>query len=150
MNFQIERADPKDFAILTEIAKLSKASLGYSSEVIRIWESELSVSSEMIANFISFVAKDQSQIVGFWCREAVNGLSDGRLFILPNYQRKGCGRLLWNAVLKECKRRELTDLAWEADYQVLPFYLKMGAKLIGEKKSDYFPELMIPIIGISI
>lgn len=148
--WSVEKANPDDFNILSEIARRSKASLGYDEKTIQAWESELAVTREMISNYISFVAKSENRIVGFWCRQAVNGLSDGRLFVLPEEQKKGCGRLLWNAVMLECKNRGLVFLSWETDYKVLPFYLKLGATVVGEKTSDFVPGLKLPIVGVSL
>lgn len=148
--YRIEKADPNDHEILSQIAILSKASLGYSESIIAAWNSELIVSREMILSFISFVVKKGAKIVGFWCREPVETLSDGRFFVLPEEQGKGCGTLLWNAVIEESRKRGLKKLIWEADYKVLPFYLKMGAQLLGEKDSVVVPGLKLPIIGVEI
>ena len=148
--FIIEKANSEDFKLLTHIAKISKTSLGYTPEIIKVWETELAVSPEMIKNYISFVAKKNMKIVGFWCREPANGLSDGRLFVLPEEQRKGCGSQLWEAVISECKKRGLKYLEWETDFKVLPFYLKMGATHIRNKPSEYIPGLLLPIVGVKL
>jgi GNAT superfamily N-acetyltransferase len=150
ITYRVEKADPCDFELLSKIALVSKASLGYDEKLIHAWASELKVSKEMIASFISFVVKRGDQIVGFWCREAIETVSDGRLFILPQDQRKGCGTLLWEAVMEEAKRRGLKTMIWEADYKALPFYLKMGARVLGEKESTVVTGLKFPIVGITL
>jgi GNAT superfamily N-acetyltransferase len=149
-NFITEVANPIDASILTTIAFESKASLGYEDWIIEKWRSELVVTSEMVQKFISYVIKLDGKIIAFWCREPVEVLSDGRLFVLPAYQRRGCGRLLWQAVLSEGRKRGLKRLIWEADYKVLPFYLKMGATLLGEKNSTVVDGLKLPIIGVEL
>lgn len=150
MQYFVERARPDDYLLLSMIAKISKGSLGYSPEIIERWHSELMVTKEMIDRFISLVAKKNGNIVGFWCREPKETFSDGRFFVLPTEQKKGCGTLLWKAMMEECRLRGLKKLEFEADYKVLQFYLKMGGYVIGEKESDYFPGLKFPIIGVAI
>lgn len=150
VHYLVERAKPDDSLLLSAIAKISKSSLGYSPEIIELWYSELIVTQEMISSFISLVVKKKDEIVGFWCREPKETFSDGRFFVLPKEQRKGCGTLLWKAMMEECRLRGLRKLEFEADYKVLPFYLKMGAQVIGKKDSDYLPGLKLPIIRVTL
>ncbi len=146
MTYLIRRAKPEEAKVLTEIALRSKAYWGYSAELIQLWTPELEVTPEMIENGISFVAELDSVIKGFWCRPAVEELSDGRLFIEPSEISKGCGKALWNAVMKEAKHRGLRYLTWEGDPNAAGFYLKMGARQIGTVESKVVPGRMLPIL----
>ncbi len=146
MHYYLRKAKPEDAPLLTEIALRSKAYWGYAPELIDLWHPELEVTSEMIENTISFVVEEHGEIKGFWCRPAMEELSDGRLFISPESIGKGYGKILWHAVMTEAKKLNLRYLTWEGDPNALGFYLKMGAKQIGSIESKFLPGRMLPIL----
>lgn len=142
----IRKARPQEGQMLTQLAFRSKAYWGYDTKLLEVWRDELTVSEEMIRDFISYVAQSGDRVVGFWCREPKEEHSAGFLFIEPDWIGKGVGRLLWEAVMADAKQRGLRYLTWEADPNAEPFYLRMGAYRIGLKASDVVEGRKLPVM----
>lgn len=149
-NIKIERAEPGDCDELTKLAFRSKAHWGYDKKLLDAWRDELSVSESMISEFISYKAEKDGKIIGFWCREPKEELSEGRLFVDPDSIGTGVGKLLWTAVMNEARSLGLRFLTWEADPNAEAFYKKMGAIKIEEKESPVVPGRMLPIMRCNL
>ncbi|NQY41856.1 MAG: GNAT family N-acetyltransferase [Legionellales bacterium] len=146
MKYILRKAQPQDAKTLTEIAKISKQYWGYSTELIKAWEEELTVTENFIKDCIGFVIEENNSIKGFWCRSATEELADGFLFVEPRSIGLGYGRILWNAVMQEAKNLGLKYLTWESDPNATNFYKKMGAKQIGTKPSAIVKGRFLPIM----
>ena len=149
-SYLVKKSSPDEYLKLSEIALISKAYWGYSEDLIDLWKSELIVSSKMIENFISYTAFYNDEIVGFWLREPIEDISDGRFFIHPRHIKKGCGRLLWQAVMKEASRRKIKKFVFETDKFALGFYEKMGGRLVKYIDSSYIKGLKLPIVEVIV
>lgn len=138
---------------LTALAKRSKAHWGYSEKWIQAWEEELTITPEMIRDFVAYVAELDGEIKGFWCRsvsEDKDVPSRGLLFIEPDAIGTGCGQQLWEAVKAALIKKGVKSFVFEADPNAVSFYLKIGAKKIDEKDSTVIPGRKIPIMKFDL
>ena len=111
---RIRRARKDEAEIATQIAKLAKASWGYPDKWLEEWDPELTISGEYMEANEVFVVEGAGVIVGI----AALGRTSGEptlehLWILPDHQRKGIGRQLFEHAAKEAK-----NMGWEG-FQVI-------------------------------
>ncbi|MBB71146.1 MAG: GNAT family N-acetyltransferase [Legionellales bacterium] len=152
MTFTIRQAIPEDAEALTKLAKRSKAHWGYSADLIKAWEPDLTITPEFLVDAIAFVAEKNGKIAGFWARSCHNTdeVSQGYLFVESEFMGQGCATQLWQAVKCEAKNRGLTSFVIEADPNAAEFYLKIGGIKISEKESPVVPGRYIPIIKFTL
>lgn len=151
-NYIIRPATSLDADNLTKLAFLSKAHWGYSKEWLELWRDQLTVTSEMLAQSIAFVAEFDGKIVGFWLRLISDSEESpsGMLFIHPAHIRKGLGEKLWGAIKPAAISKGIKYLIIEADPNAELFYLKLGAQKITEKESTTIPGRVLPILRITL
>lgn len=154
IKYKIRPAKMEEAKELTALAKRSKAYWGYSEEWIETWEDQLTVTPEMIHDFVAYVAEYDGKIKGFWCRSVKeandSSPSRGLLFVEPEAIGTGCGRQLWEAVKSTLIKKGVKSFIFEADPNAVSFYIKMGAQKIGEKESPVIPGRKIPILKFDL
>ena len=152
VDFKIRYALPNESEQLTKLAFLSKSSWGYPKEMMEAWKEDLTITPEMIKNSISIVASINNQIIGFWCRPKIKSedISNGFLFIRPDYMGKGLAKNLWRSISSELISNGIESFTIEADPNAVPFYLKLGALQIAEKESKIIVGRKIPILRFQL
>jgi GNAT superfamily N-acetyltransferase len=133
---------------LTRLSFHSKAYWGYPESWLAAWADELTVTKDIINNWIAYVVELNQEIVGFWARAPIESetTSPGLCFIAPEHMGQGFGRLLGEAVKSEAVKRGIRFFTLEADPNAVPFYLKIGGKMIREQASLIIPGRMCPVI----
>lgn len=139
-------------AFLTHESFRAKASWGYPDSWLKLWADELTVTQEMIQEWITFVVEVGGVVVACWARSPVQSesASPGLLFVAPEHHGKGYGRLLSDAVIMEAKRRGIEFFTIEADPNAALFYIKIGGKQIGTQLSPVIPNRILPIIRFDL
>lgn len=152
INYTIRKARLNEAGLLTAIAMRSKAHWGYSDEWRQQWKEALTVTPEIIASSICFVAELDKNIKGFWCRsvEQTAAPSPGFLFVDPSAIGTGCGKQLWQAIKPALISRGIHSFTIEADPNAVSFYMKLGAKKIKEIDSKAIPDRKIPILRFNL
>ncbi|KAB8033706.1 GNAT family N-acetyltransferase [Fluviispira multicolorata] len=147
VDYKIRLAKEEDSDKLTELAFLSKKSWGYPLEWMDLWKKDLIINAEIINSSVTLIAELNNQIIGFWCRKKVQSeeVSDGYLFIHPDYMKLGIAKNLWQALLYELSESKISSFVIAADPNAVPFYLSLGGTQIGEKESDVISGRIIPI-----
>lgn len=148
MSVRIRPARIEEAELLTRISLQAKNSWGYPNTWLEAWSEEITITHEMINEWITFVVEVDGQVVAGWSRSPCESetTSPGVLFVSPEQMGKGYGRLLGEAVIKEAKLRGLKRLTIEADPNAVSFYEKIGGKVIGEQASLLIPNRILPII----
>lgn len=148
----VRLAKQEEIEFLTQESFRAKASWGYPDTWLKIWTDELTVTQEMISDWITFVIEVDGLVVGCWARSPIQSetTSPGVLFVAPEHHGKGYGRLLAEAVKNEAKRRGLKFFTLEADANAAPFYEKVGGKQIGTQPSLLIPGRVLPIIRFDL
>jgi len=137
MDLQIRRATPDEAEALTALAHTAKRHWGYPEEWIDHWRTDLTITSDFIADNEVFVATIDNEIAGCCALVLSEKLSElEHMWIDPKHMRKGIGRTLFEHA--KCRAEELgwNTLELSADPNAESFYERMGAKRIGEVPAD--------------
>ena len=135
---KIERAIPSDHMILTTITKRSKAYWGYSKEQIEAWDALLSVTPEYITKNETYKLVSGDQVIGYYSlvKTDTKTLKLDSLFILPEFIRKGFGKLLMNDLFERAALNNYTTIILYSDPNAESFYSKFGFVTIGQIKTS--------------
>jgi GNAT superfamily N-acetyltransferase len=130
---QIVRAQPQDAEALTEVAHAAKRHWGYPEPWIQSWRDILTMRPEFIAANVAYSAIEEGRAVGFYLLTTENdGLHLDHLWIAPPAMGRGIGRALFEHALEETRRLGHRTLKIEADPNAEGFYIRMGARRVGE------------------
>ena len=130
---QIVRAKPEDAVVLTEIAHAAKRHWGYPERWIESWRNILTMCPEFIAENVTYSAIEEGRPVGFYLLTTENdGIHLDHLWIAPHAMGRGIGRALFEHAIEETRRLGHRTLKIEADPNAEGFYVRMGARRVGE------------------
>jgi GNAT superfamily N-acetyltransferase len=148
----VRPARPEEADELTKLSFRSKAYWGYPNAWLTAWTQELTVTKNMVENWITYVVEVNLKIVGFWGRSPIESetTSPGLLFIAPEHMGQGYGRLLGDAIKKAALERGVRFFTVEADPNATSFYLKIGGKNIGDQPSLIIPGRICSVIRFDL
>ncbi len=128
-----------DVEAVSELGIRSKASWGYTDEEMSVFARELTISPSSVANYFDArVAMEGNALVGYYTlKKHQDGMVElEHLFVCPNRFREGIGRALLNEALLFAGKEGITSLTLIADPNSAGFYLKHGARHVGEHQSS--------------
>ncbi|WP_334057032.1 GNAT family N-acetyltransferase [Polaribacter sp. P097] len=134
----IVKATALDAQLLTSIAIESKSFWGYSSELLRSWKADLTVTKTMIENLHCFKVLNHEETVGFYIlnKPKNKNVELEFLFVKPNFIGKGFGnQLLQHAIFKSITLNVKT-ITLLADPNAEAFYKSKGFVVINQKESS--------------
>jgi len=150
-NFIIRRAEAEDAPALTRLSFRSKQSNGYDDSFMAACIDELTVSPEQIRENEFWLAEDDKAVIGCACliinQMELTGIVVA-LFIDPDRQKTGLGRLLWNRLVTSAKMHRLEKLSLDTDPFAVGFYRAMGLKIVGQSPSGSITGRMLPRMEI--
>lgn len=150
--WEIRAASDEQAERLTTIALASKAFWGYTDEFMRACQEELAVTEKKIAStkFDYFVAISNDIIGGFYALEQLdsNQFELEALFVEPDSIGKGLGKLLYCHATELAQRKGAKALVIQGDPNAEPFYSRMGATLVGEKRSLSIANRTLPLFKV--
>lgn len=131
-------ADISDKNILTEIALLSKAYWGYSSNLLKSWQDDLTVTSEMISTMNVFKFVVDKKIAGFYILNQPKNTSIELefLFVNPNFIGKGIGKQLLTHAIEFAQKLNCKSVQVLSDPNAEKFYQYFGFNTINKKESS--------------
>jgi ribosomal protein S18 acetylase RimI-like enzyme len=141
-------APAEDAAALSALAQRSKAHWGYDEEFLRRARPELTVTAEDVEQFVVRVAERDGALLGF---SAVD--LDGTpaellaLWVDPPAIGTGVGRALLRDALATAAARATGGLLVESDPNAEGFYLRHGARRLGERRSTTTKRLL-PLLWV--
>jgi N-acetylglutamate synthase-like GNAT family acetyltransferase len=144
MDVHIRRARPDEASLLTEIAHAAKRHWGYPEKWIHYWQTDLTITPQFIINHEMYVAIKNGEIAGcgaLCLDESVAELE--HMWIRPEHMGAGIGRALFNHIRARAKDLNLTAMELSADPNAEGFYERMGAKRIGEVRSEVEGQLRV-------
>lgn len=141
---------PADAHKLTEIAFTAKRQWGYPQSWIKLWQQDLTVTSQYIDENPVYVAERDNHIVGF-VGLGIDGVDAEieHLWVLPEYMGLGIGRSLVGCALRHCKSRGVERLRVVSDPNAAEFYRKLGGVHQGQVESTPAPRIL-PILQFDI
>ncbi|MES5894719.1 GNAT family N-acetyltransferase [Bacillus cereus group sp. RP43] len=134
---------------LSQLALHSKATWGYSEEFILACKEELTISEDYIKNNFVYVLENDDAKIGFFSFLHNENALDF-LYIYPGYKGKGYGKILWRFVVEQVNELGLKSFTFDSDPNAKGFYVKMGAKLIGETPSTVFKNRLLPLLQYDV
>jgi GNAT superfamily N-acetyltransferase len=139
---------------LSELCVRSKAAWGYDEAFMALARAVLEVSPEQIAAGDAWVATgvdgEITGMVALGPSEQPDTLDLDKLFVEPQWIRKGVGRVLMAHAIDEARRRGAKRLTILADPNAAGFYERNGAQRIGEAPSDAIPGRSVPLCEIKL
>lgn len=145
---------PEDAGVLTRIAFASKRYWGYPERWISLWSSTLTITPEFVRDNEVYVAFSGGEAVGFY---ALTGegreLELDHLWVSPAWIGSGTGRLLFEHAMERAASRGASVVEIEADPNAEGFYLRMGARRVGENVYEIegirrtLPRLVVELAG---
>ncbi|GGE60964.1 GNAT family N-acetyltransferase [Priestia taiwanensis] len=145
----IRSAIHSDCEILSKIAYQSKAYWGYSEEFLTQCKNDLTITKEYIDRNLVYVMEVDNKLIAFYSFSLQETKLEA-LFISPSYIGQGLGRKLWSHALQQAKQLQLNEFTIDSDPYAEEFYLKMGAKRVGEIQSTVFPERYLPLMSVHV
>lgn len=137
MEVYIRRARPNEASLLTEIAHAAKRHWGYPEKWIQHWQADLTITPQFIARNEMYVATKDGKIAGCGALSFDESKAElEHMWIRPEYMGAGIGRALFNYIKKRASNLGLPALELSADPNAQGFYERMGAKRIGEVRSE--------------
>lgn len=137
MELQIRRATPDEAATLTEIAYAAKRHWGYPENWIEHWKDDLTITPEFISKHEVYVAVAEAEIVGCCAIVLDDSLAElEHMWIKPEHIGTGVGRALFLHVTGRATVLGLPALEISSDPNAEGFYQRMGAKRIGDVRSE--------------
>lgn len=153
-NIRIRPARRREASRLTFLCQRSKAHWGYDAAFLAASQPALAVDGAMIGSGRVLVAEDAAgSVLGVAAAEPLDAQGDfdlARMFVEPAAIGRHVGTALFEAIV-ECVRREGgTRLMILADPHAAAFYMRMGAKLVGDAPSDAIPGRRLPLLEYRI
>ncbi len=137
MKLEIRKVKPEEAATLTDIAFTAKRYWGYPESWIEAWREELTITSDYIQSNIVFAAEENDRLIGFYAMVTLPGKTElDHLWVLPEAIGKGIGRQLLEHAIGQVMVAGGNKLEIVSDPNAEGFYLKAGAKRIGEVISE--------------
>lgn len=146
-NLSLRPARVDEAGMLTALVRRSKASHGYDAAFMEQLIGDTRILAEQIAAEPMMVAERAGRVVAFAHLMPVD-MPDTiyleNLYVDPDVQKVGVGRMLFEWALAEAARRGYAWLEWDADPNAAAFYRRMGGIQISESESAIFPGRKIP------
>lgn len=152
MGVIIRPARQEDADALTELAMISKQSNDYDDAFMEACADELRVTPDLLTANEYWVAESNVPC-GFVCLQINKGEQVGQitaLFIHPDWQRRGVGRLLWARVERLAREKNATALYLDADPEAEAFYHSLGFSTVGRVPSGSIPGRTLPHMKIEL
>lgn len=144
------RADAEAIvSIHTRAVRISAAS-HYSEDEIDTWVSRMTVASCVEAmqsrSMLVAVTRDaESRVVGFGQLHPQEGVVEA-IYIEPDYERRGIGRALAQALEAVAQKCDLRWLVADASLNAVPFYLALGFRRVALDRHEPAPGIHIACV----
>jgi GNAT superfamily N-acetyltransferase len=135
---------------LTDLALRSKASWGYSRDLMSLFEAELTLTELDLEDVL--VVEVEGTLGAFYSLAPLSSdrIELGHLFVEPTLQRRGLGRLMIADALRRSGVRGFRWLEIQGDPNAAKFYEQVGAARVGERESESVPVRMLPLFEIAV
>lgn len=154
VNPQYRPAALDDGPALSDLAFVSKASHGYTDAFMEACREELTWSASDIGreDAIFLVAEHSDEMMGFAVviRTGGDEAELEALFVSPSRMGLGIGRELLKRVAEIARAEGIQSLSIQSDPDAVPFYEKLGARLVGHSPSGSIPGRILPDLILNV
>lgn len=137
MTVVIRRALTTEAETLTLIAQEAKRHWGYPKHWLKLWQEDLTILPEFVADNPVYLAEDEGHVLGFYA--LVRGEDRAQLehmWVAPRFIGQGIGKDLFIHAMQEAAGQNVSVIEISSDPNAEGFYRKMGAERIGEVSSE--------------
>ncbi|MEH0069672.1 GNAT family N-acetyltransferase [Pannonibacter sp. Pt2-lr] len=146
-SLSLRRARLSDAPEMTQILHRAKASWGYPAAVMDAFRAEQRISPATITSQLLIVAEREGRMAAFAGGEMrQDHFYLGFLFVAPEHQGQGLGRLLLSAIEDLSRDQEIYRILLESDPHAAPFYRHLGYRTLSERPSTMAPDQPIPMM----
>ena len=147
----IRPARTDEAQLLSALALRSKARWGYAPSFLAACREALTLTPAYIEENAVYVLENDG-IIGFYALRATDagGRELDYLYLEPSAIGRGYGKLLWQHAVTMARQLGWPDFAIAADPHAEPFYLRMGARRIGEIESEAEAGRRLPLLQLSL
>ncbi len=148
----IQRAQTEHAEALTKIALAAKRHWGYPERWMEIWTPSLTMTPAYIAHHETWMASLDEEPVAFYSlKQDAEAWWLDNLWIRPDAMGLGIGALLLSHAKRRARRVGASVLRVESDPNAVGFYVKMGARRMGERQSEVDGQLrVLPVLEIGL
>lgn len=147
----IRAVRPGEAELLSRLALRSKAQWGYPPDFIEDCREELTLAPEFIEARPVYVAESGGRVEGFYSLlPAGTDVELLHLFVEPDVIGAGRGRLLWRHAVNTARLLGHGRIIIRSDPGAEQFYLRMGARRVGESASAVRPGRTLPLLHFNI
>jgi ribosomal protein S18 acetylase RimI-like enzyme len=147
----IRPARGTEVSILSDLALGAKSAWGYLQEDLQRWHPQLTLTPEMLRDYVVNVAEVNGEVRGFYAiRRGPERWQLEHLWIDPRYWRRGIGRSLMSHALGTAVAHGAVGLEVESDPNAELFYRRLGARRIGSvpAPTTTSPGRQLPILWL--
>lgn len=147
MTWKIEKAQPSDAPVLTELTRESKAYWAYSEDQLLLWKDELSVRPEYIQENGVYVLWESGLAQAYYSyKENTQAwVYLDNLFVHPRAMGKGIGKALLLDFEARVQNLAYSLVKLEADPHAETFYQRFLYQTVNRKESS-IPGRYLPIM----
>jgi GNAT superfamily N-acetyltransferase len=135
----IRRARADEAGLLSDLAFRSKAYWGYPIDWLERWRPELTVDPQALVAAPTFVAVAEASLLGFYHLKPTSRADACELdflFVEPTAIGRGVGQALFEHACTTARGLGYRSMVWGSDPHADGFYLRMGARTIGARRSS--------------
>jgi GNAT superfamily N-acetyltransferase len=145
----IRRARAGEADTLGALALRSKAHWGYDPAFLEKAAADMAITSALLEGAAAFVAERGGVAVGFYILCVEDGAACLRdLWVEPSAIGTGLGKLLWDHMVEEARRLGYRAVRIESDPNAEGFYVRMGARRVGQVPSPVQAGRWLPLLQI--
>jgi len=112
----------------------AKRAWGYPESWMRQWMAGMTITPDFITRNAVYAAEREGELVAFYglipCQP--KAILE-HLWVLPEFIGQGIGKGLFIHSLEYCRKLGISRLEIESDPHAVGFYIKMGARQVGER-----------------
>jgi GNAT superfamily N-acetyltransferase len=148
----IRQAAPEQAGLLTTITLAAKRHWNYPESWIQTWLPSLTITAEYILANETWAAVEGEMCAAYYSlKQDGQSLWLDNLWVLPEFMGRGIGKMLFHHALERSRILGVTSLKIEADPNAQDFYEKMGARKVGEHRTEVFGQpRVLPLMEIKL
>lgn len=133
MDAVIRRALPADARALTRVAHAAKRHWKYPEAWIRLWRDALSLTLPFVERHPVYCAVAGARVLGFYALSGAGATRELEHFwVLPAHIGRGVGAQMFDHAVATLRADGARECRIASDPYAEGFYLRMGARLVGE------------------
>ncbi|MFB0828508.1 GNAT family N-acetyltransferase [Brevibacillus laterosporus] len=135
---------------LSQLALDSKATWDYDEAFILACKEDLTINQAYIEKNHVYVLEKEGRVIGFFSfvRKELDSLDF--LYMHRDYKGQGYGSILWSFVKEKAIELGIDKFTIDSDPHAKGFYLKMGARQIGEIPSTVWKDRVLPLLQFEL